>query len=91
MSHHAGPDPELLAELRKDIGTDGLDTGHTGEYPNGKKYEADKGEIKTAVVADTVRGIVHLDFGEPISLLSMTPQEAANLAQALNEKAREIG
>lgn len=94
MSHHVGEGLEdyrqQLADLRKEIGTDQLDIGSTGEYPNGKKYQADKGELKMAVVADKERGVVHLDFGEPINLLTMTPKEAADLAQALNEKAREV-
>ena len=92
MAHHIPPfedEPSIeLLELREKLGVpEGL--GATGDFPDGKLCPEDEGEIRFAVAADKDAGLVHLDFGKPVTFMSMTVKQAADLGQLLNDKARE--
>lgn len=102
MSHH-GPnpfdepsdEPERFEQIQKRnrLMRDLLDTtgfrGATGEFPEGKLTKQDEGAIQFAVGSKD--GKVVIDFGTPVHWLGMTPQQAADLASSLLNKAREVG
>jgi len=73
--------------LREHIERMGL--GATGEYPDGEKLtESDEGGLKASLA--TYKGQVVIVLGKPVSWLSMSPQEAVQLAELLIKRAREI-
>lgn len=61
----------------------GLPLGETGQYPQGAMTPDDEGELRLAVT--TQAGKVILAFGKPIAWLGMSPREARQMADALNE------
>lgn len=63
--------------------------GATGEFPYGKSRPDDEGELRAAIAADRRTETVFIDFGKPISWLSMRPEHAEKLAQTLMAKAKE--
>lgn len=62
--------------------------GATGNFPDGKVTPGDEGEIRFNVVADDKQHLVFVDFGKPVHLLGMTPEQAVDLAGLLIERAR---
>jgi hypothetical protein len=55
--------------------------GPTGKFPDGKLNDDDEGELNIAVHADN--GMVRVDFGTKLEWISMTPDDAADLARIL--------
>jgi hypothetical protein len=69
-----------LSDIRKKLGT-------TGEFPDGKTSEDDKGELAMAI--GNKDGLVFIDFGnKPIDWISFKPEEAVQLAYLLLSHAK---
>ena len=64
--------------------------GPTGNFPDGKINEGDRGEIKIQVGCDHVRGLVVVNFGAAVAWIAMSPEDCDNLAALLVEKGRAI-
>jgi len=64
--------------------------GGTGRFPEGKIREGDKGELKGGLTVDHEAGLLMLVFGEPVTWLTMTRDEAMSFAAALVVKARTL-
>ena len=102
MGHHGSEpfdDPEHLRRLEKSHGEKLenlkkklLDTsafrGALGDFPDGQLTSRDEGAIQFAI-GDT-DGKVVIDFGTPVAWLGMSPQQAADFAAALLERARLV-
>lgn len=102
MGHHAGEhDEEMQAAMRKSLMdsipretledqmqklTDKL--GPTGEFPDGKITEKDRGEIR--IVVGAKEGRIVLYFGARIEWLGMTVAQAYDIAASIVQHAREI-
>lgn len=98
MSHHGrsplggsddeSPQYQKRAQLLRDLlNTTGF-RGAIGDYPNGQLGQADEGSIQFAIGEQD--GKVIIDFGTPIHWLGMTPQQAAELASTLLQRARLV-
>ena len=61
--------------------------GPTGDFPGGKLNAEDEGGIVVHVNSDN--GKVKMVFGAPIAWIAMNPGQAAELANALMQKAVE--
>ena len=61
--------------------------GKTGDFPEGKISEDDEGGLKMAVGIDGTNSLVVIDFGTPVTWLSMGPDEALELAKKIEEDA----
>ena len=86
--HHSEELPDEIKGLRDEMAER---LGATGKFPDGKIHETDKGEIQFGIAGDEERELVHLDFGEkPIAYVSMKPDEAVAVAQALIRHARKV-
>lgn len=103
MSHH-GPNPfdaydgktqRRMQDLLREKTTNAFrqaNTGPTGQFPDGKMFKHDEGEIAFAV--GHPNGKVVLDFGSPVAWVGMEPMQAIALANSLishAKKARIIG
>lgn len=64
--------------------------GATGRFPYGKADTHDEGELRMALAADHVNGIVRVEFGKPVAWLGLPSREARELATVLIAKADEI-
>lgn len=64
--------------------------GQTGKYPDGQLNERDEGEIQFAIAGDAERNLIHLNFGKPVAYVSLTPDQAVQVAQSLIRQARGI-
>lgn len=62
--------------------------GPTGDFPDGKLSENDKGALNFAIGQD--HGFVAMAFGADICGLWLEPQDAVRVALALIQKAREV-
>lgn len=62
--------------------------GATGRFPQGKLNSEDKGELRIAIGEEN--GRVKILFGEDISWLAMSPNDAIKLGQAIIEGASRI-
>jgi hypothetical protein len=62
--------------------------GPTGEYPEGKLAEEDKGEIQFAIFV--YEGKVVLDFGAPVAWVGMPAAQARELAAVLLQVADSL-
>ena len=94
MSHHSEDGSMFAKALKAEIeaakkAVQGETYGPTGEFPNGKYGDNDKGEIRFGVAADKTNGKVVIDFGKPIRSLGMTAAETQDLAEVLSRKAWE--
>jgi hypothetical protein len=58
-----------------------LDTGATGNFPDGKLKPDDEGEIKIAITNKDSRVII--DFGKSIAWIGFTKEQAKSLAELL--------
>lgn len=82
-------EPEQIArnKLRRQL----LDTtgflGAIGSHPDGVLRKGDEGLIQFAVGMED--GKVVIDFGTPVAWLGMTPQQAADFASSILNRARE--
>jgi hypothetical protein len=80
-------------QKRQDLMRSLLDTtgfrGAIGSYPSGKLSEKDEGAIQFAV--GEADGKVVIDFGTSVHWLGMTPQQAADFASSVMDKARLVG
>ena len=63
--------------------------GATGQYPYGKSRPDDLGELKAALTVDREKHMVFLDFGKPVTWLSMTADQSEALAGSLIAMARK--
>lgn len=88
MAHHSEEFPRGY-ELAKKLREAGA-IGPTGDFPDGSIDETDEGEIQIAVAADEENKLVHLSFGTPVEWMSMKPQQAVEIAQALIKNARKV-
>ncbi|MGA2344162.1 MAG: hypothetical protein ABSG29_13300 [Steroidobacteraceae bacterium] len=65
--------------------------GGDGTFPHGKLQPDDEGQIRFAVAADHVAGLVRVDFGDvPVVWLAMLPANAREIAHSLLKMADEI-
>lgn len=56
--------------------------GPTGHFPRGKLHPADEGELAIGIAHDS-QGVVHINFGTPMSVLSLPQQNAIGFARLL--------
>ena len=80
-------DNKLLDKLRECLQE--MTLGKTGEFPDGKIREDDKGGVMFAVGEE--KGNVVIQFGEPTKWVGMSPQQALDLASLLIKHARSVG
>lgn len=95
MSHHGNTPPDflrkpspLIEELRRKQEELCERLGATGQFPGGKLDDNDEGEIRFAIAGDQEHQLVHIDFGKLVSYVSMTPQQAVDVATSLIKQAR---
>ncbi len=96
MSHHGDEpfrdfDGERNKLMRELLNTTGF-RGTVGSYPDGvlrKRAEDDDGLIQFAVGIEDDKVVI--DFGTPVAWLGMTPQQAADFASSILNRAREAG
>lgn len=84
-------EPEQIARnklLRATLETTGF-RGAVGIHPDGVLRDGDEGLIRFAVGHED--GKVVIDFGKPVAWLGMTPQQAADFASSILNRAREAG
>ena len=94
MAHHGtnpfdgeqGPDFQRRAKLMRDLLTTTGFRGAIGAYPEGKLTPSDEGNIQFAVGEQD--GKIVIDFGTPVHWLGMTPQQAADFASTILNRAR---
>ncbi len=65
-----------------------LGLGATGRFPHGKLRPVDAGELKSVVLEEG--DMVVIVFGKPVSWVSMTPDDALNMADVLTKRAMRI-
>ena len=98
MSHHGSspfadePEGERPEIRRHQLMRELLDTtgfrGALGDFPAGQLTKSDEGSIQFAI--GDKDGKVVLDFGTPVNWVGMTPQQAADLASAIFNRARMV-
>ena len=84
-------EPEQIARnrlMRELLNTTGF-RGAVGDHPDGVLRGGDEGLIQFAVGHED--GKVVIDFGKPVAWLGMTPQQAADFASSILNRAREAG
>lgn len=59
-------------------------------YSDGRKGATDDGDVAFAVGPHPEHELVVLDFGKPVTFVSMAPQQAVELAQALIKHSRAL-
>lgn len=64
--------------------------GPTGEFPDGKLDDSDKGELTLAVTAMPAENVVRIDFGTALSWLALPRAEVLQLAHILKEAALKL-
>lgn len=85
--HHS---EELPEDLRRKFESAGP-LGATGRFPEGKISPDDAGEIAVGILADSERRLIHFNFGnKPIAFMSMSPEQALEIAKALIKQARHL-
>jgi hypothetical protein len=62
--------------------------GSTGKFPDGKLNEDDEGEMRIAVGIED--NCVIIMFGERVSWIGLTAEDARALANSLIEKAKSL-
>lgn len=94
MSHH-GSDPfdepgrlEKMEALKKKLLDTAAFRGALGDFPEGQLTKMDEGAIQFAIGEKD--GKVVLDFGTPVAWVGMTPQQAADFASTLLNRARAV-
>lgn len=60
------------------------------DYPRGKKYPDEEGELSVVMSADIQTGCVRIDFGKPIQWLALDPTIAVEFATLIVGKATEV-
>jgi hypothetical protein len=90
MSNHSNQqDPEMAEFVKRQFEqirkATNLGLGPTGQFPEGKLTQADKGEIKIAITS--YQGKVVIDFGSQVTWIGFTPEQAEQMAHSLLEKA----
>lgn len=91
-----GTTAEAEAKLRKAVaghqeGIQGLGKpiGPTGKFPEGKLTPHDEGQVQFMVGHTKDKRKVVLDFGNPISWIGMSAQEAFGLSKMLRKHAKK--
>jgi hypothetical protein len=64
--------------------------GSTGQFPDGKIDENDEGELRLSIEADSLTNQIIIDFGEPVTWVSLSPEEAIDFAEFITKKAKEL-
>ena len=85
MAHHSNELPPYLKRA-----AERLKLGATGEYPQGKLNDADRGEIKLAISADTQCGKVLLNFGAPTVWVGFDYDQAIEIADSIRDSALKL-
>ena len=62
--------------------------GPTGEYPDGKLNENDKGELRIGMAVDG--DVLIIDFGKSITWLGLDKSSLQSLIDILTEKLKEL-
>lgn len=65
-----------------------LGLGATGKFLHGKLRPEDEGELKSAIIDEG--DVVVIVFGKSVNWVSMTPDDALNMAAVLTEHAMRI-
>ena len=85
MAHHGSKLPEFMErEARR------MNLGATGQHPRGKLADGDEGEIQIAVGNDPKTRTVLLNFGKDISFIGFSPEQALEVAEALQKHALAV-
>jgi hypothetical protein len=74
------PDERSAVQKPEDVAR--FFVGPTGDFPDGKLDDADKGELVFAVGHDD-QGNVYVEFGEPVAWVAMPRAQAVELARLL--------
>lgn len=97
MHHSSHQDPEMdqrLREMFEDAGAvrEGGDElvklGATGRFPGGKLTDQDEGEVQFRV--GYLDGKIVLDFGQPVTWVGCSPEQAKDLARILLKHANPV-
>lgn len=64
--------------------------GPTGNFPDGKIWPGDKGELAIGIGVDPVHKIIVLEFGILTKMIGMSPEQAIEIADDLIGKANEL-
>ncbi len=64
--------------------------GPTGEFPDGKMYPEDQGELTLAIGLDEEKKLVVMLFGTSLTHLGMQPEQAIAIADNLINQAHEL-
>jgi len=72
-------------EVSKDIRL-----GPTGQFPDGKAYPGDEGELSIAIAIDPVNKLIIVEFGKSVAFLGLTVKQAIEIGDALINKAKKI-
>ena len=90
MAHHGKQDDAALRAMLESLETTDISDrlGPTDRFPEGKLSESDEGELQFAVGVEKGKVVIH--FGEPTMWIGLTPQQAADLAASIIQKARTI-
>jgi len=65
--------------------------GPTGKFPEGKIHPSDEGELQFGVGADHNHRQVVIQFGSPVSWLTLPPETAVKFAKSILAKVDELG
>jgi len=60
-----------------------LKPGPTGNFPEGKLDDKDKGELVVAIVWSKDYELLLIEFGTSVTFLAMKPEQARNFAQLI--------
>ena len=82
MAHHGFELPDFMRDAALE-----MRLGATGNYPEGKLNETDEGEIQVGITADPEHQKVLINFGKPIVWFGLTPSQAIDFSNSLQDKA----
>lgn len=60
------------------------------QFPHGKKYPDDEGELSVRLAADPDSGVVRFDFMKPVQWIALEKEEAIAFANLILEKAKQL-
>ncbi len=67
-----------------------MELGATGRHPIEPVHATDEGEIRLAITGIKESETVVINFGQQISWIAFTPEQAIEIAQCLIKQAREV-
>ena len=89
MAHHSS-DPAMrdFDRQRMELAAQQMRLGATGRHPLPSVSPDDEGEIQMALSHDAGKRKVYLNFGKPVAWIGFSPEQAADLAEAILAQTR---